>query len=337
MSLPVLAEVVRSGFLESTHTGSVLAVRADGTAALAVGDVDRPVFPRSSNKPLQAAGLLAAGWAPADDEELALATASHSGEREHLDVVRRMLAGAGLTEEDLGCPAMLPLSEPAAHALIAAGGTASRLTMNCSGKHAAMLACCVANGWPTAGYLEPDAPVQRALAAALEDLAGERVAHVAVDGCGAPQHALSLRGLARAFSRLVTAGPGTAQRRTADAMRAHPRLVGGTDRDVSRLIGGVPGLIAKDGAEGVYAAALADGAAVALKIADGGGRARPPVLVAALRALGVSAPVLDALATEPVRGGGRVVGEVRAVLPRLTVAQPEGALTSAAWLGQAER
>jgi L-asparaginase II len=315
VSLPVLAEVVRSGVVESTHTGSVLAVRGDGSVALAVGDVDSPLFPRSSNKPLQAAGLLAAGWRPADDEELALATASHSGEPQHLDVVRRMLAGAGLTEQDLGCPAMLPLSEPAAHALITAGGTASPLTMNCSGKHAAMLACCVANGWPTAGYLDPDAPVQRALTAALEDLSGEPVAHVAVDGCGAPQHALSLHGLARAFARLVTAEPGTAERRTADAMRAHPWLVGGTGRDVSRLIDGVPGLVAKDGAEGVYAAALADGSAVALKIADGGGRARPPVLVAALRALGVSAAVLDALATAPIHGGGRIVGEVRAVVP----------------------
>ena len=315
MTLPVIAEVVRSGFLESTHTGSVLAVRADGSTALAVGVVDRPVFPRSSNKPLQAAGLLAAGWQPADDEELALATASHSGEPRHLDVVRRMLAGAGLSEQDLGCPAMLPLSEPAAHALLASGGDASPLTMNCSGKHAAMLACCVANGWPTAGYLQQDAPVQRALTAALEDLAGEPVTHIAVDGCGAPQHALTLRGLARAFRRLVIADPGTPERRTADAMRAHPWLVGGTDRDVSELIEGVPGLIAKDGAEGVYAAALADGAAVALKIADGGGRARPPVLAAALRALGVTAPVLDRLATEPIRGGGVVVGEVRAVLP----------------------
>lgn len=315
MSLPVLAEVVRSGYVESTHAGSLVAVRADGSLALALGDLQRPVFPRSSNKPLQAAGLLRAGWQPSADEEIALATASHSGEQQHLDVVRRMLAGAGLSEQDLRCPAMLPLSEAAAHALLSAGGAAAPLTMNCSGKHAAMLACCVANAWPTAGYLDPDAPVQRALTAAIEDLAAERVAHVAVDGCGAPQHALTLPGLARGFARLATAGPGTVERRTADAMRAHPFLVGGSGRDVTALMQGVPGLIAKDGAEGVYAAGLPDGGAVALKIQDGGGRARPAVLVAALRALGVSAPVLDRLATEPVRGGGAVVGEVRAVLP----------------------
>ena len=158
MSLPVLAEVVRSGHVESTHVGSVLAVDAGGTTVLALGEVDRPVFPRSTNKPLQAVGVLRAGWRPTDDEELALATASHSGEQVHLAVVRRVLAGAGLAESDLGCPPGLPLSEPAAHALLARGGHATPLTMNCSGKHAAMLACSVANGWPTRGLPRPRAP-----------------------------------------------------------------------------------------------------------------------------------------------------------------------------------
>jgi L-asparaginase II len=157
--------------------------------------------------------------------------------------------------------------------------------------------------------------VQRALTAAVEDLAGERVLHVAVDGCGAPQHAMTLPGLARAFSRMATSGAGTEEGRVARAVRAHPVLLGGRDRDVTHLLQGVEGLIAKDGAEGVYAAALPDGAAVTLKIEDGAGRARMPVLVAALRALGASGAVLDRYATEPVLGGGRVVGEVRALLP----------------------
>ncbi|GAC1443101.1 MAG: asparaginase [Mycobacteriales bacterium] len=278
----------------------------DGSVVLALGDVVRPVFPRSSNKPLQAAGLLAAGWSPADDECLALATASHSGEPEHLVVVRRMLADAGLDPDALGCPPMLPLSEPAAHALIARGQTATPLTMNCSGKHAAMLACSVANGWPTQTYLDRAHPVQVAMQAMIEELAGEPVLHVAVDGCGAPQHALSLTGLARSFAALVRTQP-----RVVDAMRAHPHLVGGTGRDVTALMRGVPGLVAKDGAEGVYAVALADGSAVALKVEDGAGRARTPILVAALRQFGVEADVLDELATTPVYGGGRVVGEVR--------------------------
>jgi L-asparaginase II len=306
LTLPVLAEVIRSGYLEGTHTGSVLAVAADGSTVLELGDVDRPVFPRSSNKPLQAVGLLAAGWQPADDEEIALATASHSGEDAHLAVVRRMLAWAGLDESTLGCPPMLPLYEPAAHALLARGEQATPLTMNCSGKHAAMLATAVANGWPTDGYLDQEHPVQVAVKHTIEGLAGEPVLHVAVDGCGAPQHAVSLRGLARAFTALAREHPGVA-----DAMRAHPYLVGGTDRDVTRLMEGVRGLVAKDGAEGVYAVALADGSAVALKVEDGAGRARTPILVAALRRLGVEAGVLDELATTPVLGGGRQVGEVR--------------------------
>ena len=310
MVLPcLLAEVTRSGVVESTHVGALVALRADGSTALAVGDLTAPVLPRSSNKPLQAVGLLACGWHPRDQAELALATASHSGEPEHLRVVRRLLGELG--EDDLGCPPMLPLDEQAAHAVLAAGGGPRRLTMNCSGKHAAMLATCVTRGWPVQGYLDPAHPLQVALSATIERLAGEPVAAVTVDGCGAPQHALTLPGLARAFARLVTASAGSDERRTADAMRAHPDLVGGTGRDVTLLMQGLPGLLAKDGAEGVYAAALPDGASVALKIADGAARARGPVLVAALRALGATGPVLDELEVVPVLGGGRRVGEVR--------------------------
>ena len=187
--------------------------------------------------------------------------------------------------------------------------------MNCSGKHAGMLAACVVNHWPTETYLDPAHPLQRALRDTVEDLAGEKVAAVGVDGCGAPLFGLSLAGLARSFRELVLADAATPEAHVAAAMRAHPEYVGGAGRDVSLLMAGVPGLLAKDGAEAVYAAALADGRAVALKVDDGGARARTPVMVAALRRLGVSAAVLDELETAPVLGGGRVVGEVRAVLP----------------------
>ena len=295
--------------VESRHTGSIVALRADGSYALRLGVVDQPVYPRSANKPLQAVALLEAGWAPPDDEALALATASHSGQPEHLEVVRRTLDAAGLDESALRCPSMLPLSQAAASALLAGGGTPTPLTMNCSGKHAAMLACCVARGWSTADYLDPASPVQQAVLKAIERLAGEAVSTVAVDGCGAPQHALTLTGLARAFSALATSGGDAG--RTARAMRAHPHLVGGDGRTVSTLIAGVPGLIAKDGAEGVFAAALPDGASVAVKITDGADRAAPLALVAGLRALGVEAEVLDELASVPVLGGGRPVGELR--------------------------
>jgi L-asparaginase II len=289
----------------------VLAVRPDGTTALALGDVDAPLLPRSSNKPLQAVGLLECGWVP-DDEQLTLAVASHSGEPVHLDVVRRTLADAGLDEGALRCPPMLPLSESAAHALLRSGAEPSPLTMNCSGKHAGMLAACVANGWPLESYLDADHPVQKALTAAVERLAGQPVAHVAVDGCGAPQHGLTLRGLARAFAALVDAAPGTPDRRVADAARAHPELLGGTGREVTAAACAVPGLLAKDGAEGVYAAASPALGSIALKVDDGAWRAAPVLLAAALRVLGApTSPALTALERPPVLGRGAVVGELR--------------------------
>lgn len=290
-------------------------MRPDGSVALELGPPDRAVFPRSANKPLQAVALLECGWRPGS-EELALAAASHSGRAEHLAVVRRALGP--LPEEALQCPPALPLDESAAAELLATGGGPTRLHMNCSGKHAGMLATCRVRGWSTADYLDGTSPLQVAVTAAVERLAGERVAAVAVDGCGAPQHALSLRALVRAFSRLVTARDAP-EREVADAVRAHPDLVGGPGRDVTALMRAVPGLLAKDGAEGVYAAVLPDGSAVAVKIEDGGGRARVPALTAGLRALGVPAEQLAPLARLPVLGGGRPVGEVRVAGPLLEV------------------
>ena len=290
-----------------------MALRADGSTALAAGAPDVPVFPRSSNKPMQAVGMLESGL-QLDGELLALASASHSGEAFHLDGVRRILAGAGLGEAALQTPADYPYDETEKLSYAGAGGSAMPLVMNCSGKHAAMLATCVANGWPTETYLDAEHPLQRSLLTTGERLAGESVAAVGVDRCGAPLFALTLTGLARAFAVLATAPEGTPEHRVATAIRRHPEWVGGTGRDVTRLVAGVPGLIAKDGAEGVYAAALPDGRAVALKIDDGAQRARPPVMVAALRALGVDAPVLAELEEAPVFGGAAQVGSVRCVL-----------------------
>jgi L-asparaginase II len=305
-----LVEVVRSGFVECVHRGSVVALDAEGGVVLKAGAPDSPHLPRSANKPLQLVGMLRAGLelAPPD---LAVAASSHSGETAHVRRVRDLLSGNGLPESALVCPAALPLGEEAARVVVAAGGGPARVFMNCSGKHTAMLLTCAANGWPLEGYADPAHPLQVGLRATLEDLAGEPVSAVAVDGCGAPLFGLTLSGLARAFSRLVTAEPGSPERRVADAMRAHPELVGGTGRDVTRLMSGAPGVLAKDGAEGVYAAALPSGAAAAVKVTDGAQRARPPLLVGALRALGLRAPVLDELAEVPVLGGGRPVGVVR--------------------------
>ena len=309
--MTVVAEVVRNGVVESRHHGSVLAVDAAGTRVIAVGDVDAPIFPRSSMKPLQAVGMLRAGWSPPDDEQVALACASHSGEPMHVAVVRRTLAAAGLDETALDNTPDLPLNVAAAREIVRAGGGPTPLLQNCSGKHAAMLATCVAVGAPTVGYRAADHPVQVAIRRAVEDLAGEPVSAVAVDGCGAPLFAISLTGLARAFTRIATSAPGSAEHRVAAAMRARPVLVGGTGRDVTALMQAVDGLIAKDGAEGVYAAATADGRAVALKVDDGAGRARAPIMVAALRRIAVDAAGLDAVGTVPVLGHGEPVGLVR--------------------------
>lgn len=305
-----LVEVVRSGFVEGHHHASLLAVRADGTRALDLGATEAPIFPRSSNKPMQAVGMLEAGL-DLDGELLALACASHSGESFHLDGVRRILAAAGLDEGALQTPPDLPVDDVERLEYVAAGGARSSLAMNCSGKHAAMLATCVANGWPTESYRDPSHPLQKQLRSTVERLTGEQVAATGVDGCGAPLFALTLAGLARGFAAISTAAPGTPEHRVAEAIRTHPRWLGGTRRDVTRLVEGIPGLVAKDGAEGVYAAALPDGRAVALKVEDGAQRARPPLMAAGLRALGVDAAVLDGLAQAQVFGGGEPVGSVR--------------------------
>jgi L-asparaginase II len=309
---PVVAHVVRSGFVESVHHGSVMAVDADGSTLLAVGDVAGPMFPRSSAKPVQALAMLRAGL-DLDGELLALAAGSHSGESFHLDGVRRILARAGLSERDLQNTPDLPYEELERHAWIAAGREATTLAQNCSGKHSAMLATCVAAGWDTTTYLEPKHPLQLLIVQTLIELTGEPAAATGVDGCGAPVMAVSLTGLARAFSRFAVAPQGTDEARVANAIRAYPQWLGGTRRDVTSLIRGVPGLIAKDGAESVYAVGLADGRGIALKIADGGQRARPVVMAAVLRRLGVHAAVLDELADAPVLGHGRQVGSITAV------------------------
>jgi L-asparaginase II len=297
-----LVDVERSGVVESVHRGSVVVIDSDG-ATRSWGDAGQPIFPRSSNKPLQAVGMVRSGL-DVEADWLALAAASHSGERKHVELVRQMLAAADLDESALQCPADWPLDEAAK----LAASEPRRITMNCSGKHAAMLLTCVTNGWPTETYLDPTHPLQVAMRGAVGTEAGEQVAASGVDGCGAPLFAISLTGLARAFAGIAssTSGP---QQLVADAMRARPDLVAGTGRSATTLMSAVPGLIAKDGAEGVYAAALPDGRAVALKIDDGAQRATEPVLVAALRILGVAVP--DELSATAVLGGGVPVGVVR--------------------------
>lgn len=184
--------------------------------------------------------------------------------------------------------------------------------MNCSGKHAAMLAVCAVNGWDRESYLDPAHPLQQLVHQVVEEAAGEQVAAVGTDGCGAPLMAISLVGLARAFRTFVLAEPGTAERRVGDAMRAHPEYVAGTRRPDTWLMREVPGTLSKMGAEAVQAVALADGRALAFKIDDGAGRALGPVLARALRLLGIDTPVVARIGHAPLLGGGGEVGEIRA-------------------------
>jgi L-asparaginase II len=311
----VVAEIVRSGFVEGHHYGSVVALDAEGGVDWSVGAVDVPVLPRSSNKPIQALGMVRLGLDLPPDL-LALACASHSGEKFHIDGARAILASAGLDESALQTPPDYPLDDTAREELIRAGGVKAPVLMNCSGKHAAMLATCVANGWDTATYLDPQHPLQQGILATFTELTGEP-AQVAVDGCGAPLLSASLVGLARAFRTLAVATDGP-ERRVADAMRAHPEYVSGTTRDELALLRALPGAIGKAGAESVYAVALPDGRAFALKTDDGAPRVRPVLMAEALRRSGVlEEPGVDAEAVRrtgvlELLGGGRPVGQIRA-------------------------
>ena len=309
----LLAQVTRNGWVESVHAGHAVLVDPDGSVIRAWGRPQDATLPRSSNKPLQASGMVAAGLGLVG-AQLAIAAASHSGEQFHLDTVRAVLAEGGLSEDDLANVAALPYAASAQADWLRAGGGPTSLTQNCSGKHAAMLRTAQALGAPTEGYLDPEHPVQRAAAAGIERLSGERIAAFGVDGCGAPVAAISLLGLARAFSRMVLAPVDSPEGRVAAAMSAHPMHVGGTGRDVTQFMLALPGAIAKDGAEGVHAFALPDGRAGALKVADGSERARPAVVVALLAHLGVDQAVLDASRPAPILGGGRPVGAVEGLI-----------------------
>ncbi|WP_327312534.1 asparaginase [Streptomyces sp. NBC_01235] len=307
-----VAHLVRGGVTEGIHYGSVVVLGARGEVAFQLGDIEAAFYPRSALKPVQAVAMLRAGLS-LDGELLSLAAASHSGEERHLAGTRRILELGGVTEDDLRNVADMPYDPAVRDAWIREGREPSRLAQNCSGKHAAMLYTCKLNGWSLDGYLDPEHPLQQAIAEIVEDLTGQRIARVTVDGCGAPLFSVSLHGLARAAARITTAAPDTPEARVADAMRDHAEMASGAGRDVAALMRAVPGLLAKDGFEGVEVAALPDGRAVAVKISDGANRARVPVTAAALARAGVDPALLTEFAGEPLLGGGEPVGCVRPV------------------------
>ena len=314
----IVAEIVRSGFVEGHHYGSVVALNVAGDVEWSVGDVESPMLPRSCNKPIQALAMVRAGLDLPPDL-LALVAGSHSGEPFHLEGTRRILAGVGLDESALQTPLDWPMMDDVRVAYLWAGGERSSVAMNCSGKHAGMLATCVVNGWDIKTYLEPQHPLQQAILETFVEATGEAVDTIAVDGCGAPLLSAALGGLAQAFRRLAVAEGGP-ERQVADAIRHHPEMTSGTNRDERRLLSAIPGAIGKAGAEACYAVALPDGRAFALKIDDGGARARPIVMAAALvragvdREPGVDGVALRATGEHPLFGGGVRVGEIRACL-----------------------
>ena len=313
----VVAEIVRSGFVEGHHYGSVVVLDRDGEVDWSVGDATSAMFPRSCNKPVQALGMLRSGLQLPPDL-LALACASHSGEPMHLDGARAILAVAGLDVSALRTPPDYPIDDTAREEWIRAGHHRESVAMNCSGKHAAMLVTCVVNGWDTASYLDVDHPLQVAIAKTFAELTGETVEAVAVDGCGAPLLSTSLTGLARAFRTLAVAEDGP-ERLVADAIRTFPDYTSGTRRDESALLRAIPGAIGKAGAESCYAVALPDGRAVALKTDDGAPRVRPVLMAAALERMGVpDESGVDGAAVRrtgvvELLGGGAPVGGLRAV------------------------
>ena len=304
-----LVVATRSGLDESLHHGAGVALDSDGRVVAAVGDPGLVVYPRSCLKPLQAHAMVGLGL-DLTDAQLAVACASHDGAPMHLDAVRSILARYDLAESDLANTPARPRGATARADARAGGNEPSSLQQNCSGKHAAMLATCRVNDWPTGDYLDPEHPLQQEITARIGSL-GVSVEHIGVDGCGAPTHAFSLHELATAFATL--AAPDSV---VARAMTSNPVLVGGLERDVTLWMQAVPTLVAKEGAAGVMAAALADGRAVAYKVADGSDAARQAAVPAAFRAAGVDVAALaatDERVAVPVFGHGEVVGHLEAL------------------------
>lgn len=312
----VLATYSRSGFVEGEHRGHAVVVDGSGAVLQAWGDAGRLIMARSSAKPVQATAMVRSGLDLPDDL-LALAASSHSGEARHVSGVGRILASAGLSSAHLQTPPDFPLDPTVRDAWVQGGRRPLPIAMNCSGKHAAMLATCVMNGWTLEDYRDPGHPLQLAILDDVRRLTRDEVAHVGIDGCGAPVHVITVTGLARSLAAAVTSAPGSPDRRVVDAMRAHPDMVGGSRRDVTAFMRAVPGLVVKDGAEGVYVAALADGRAIAIKADDGSARGRQVALAAILLTLapaGADVDALASLASIPTLGGGHGVGAVTSPL-----------------------
>src|SRR5262245_2181083 len=316
MANPVLVEVMRGAIVESRHCGAVAVVDADGGAVLALGDVERRVFPRSAVKALQALRMIETGAADRfglTDQELALACASHSGESGHVAAAQSMLARIGLDASYLRCGAHPPMHVPSATALYCGGMEPTALHNNCSGKHSGFLCLACMLGADPRGYIEPDHPVQREVKATIESITGTSIPDScrAIDGCSVPTWAVPLKHLALGFARFGTGNSLATERakaaaRLRAACAAHPWYVAGSGRfctEVMQRLGARA--VVKVGAEGVYLGALPErGLGIAVKCDDGGARAAEVVmatLILRFAALSKDEPTLDHLVRPTLR------------------------------------
>ena len=300
----VLAQLVRSGVVESTHSGHLILINADGTDLLTLGDVDAEMYPRSAIKSLQAAAMVRSGL-NLNDEQLALVCASHGGTVRHQEVALEILQSVGLTESDLQNTPDRPLDH---EARIAWGAKpATSLAANCSGKHAGMLATCVTNGWDIKNYLDIDHPLQIAIAKEITELTGQKINRVSTDGCGAPLFSMSTRSIAVA-ARNMRINHDPIFTKLINACLKHPEMILAEGAFDTRIMRAVPGLFVKGGAESVMLASLPDGRAIAWKISDGSNRANGPLMKAALAkfSITIEGENIDVL------GGGTLVGSLSA-------------------------
>ena len=300
----VLAKLVRSGLVESTHSGHLILINADGTDLLTLGDVDAEMYPRSAIKSLQAAAMVRSGL-NLNDEQLALVCASHGGTVRHQEVALEILQSVGLTESDLQNTPDRPLDH---EARIAWGAKpATSLAANCSGKHAGMLATCVTKGWDIRNYLDIDHPLQIAIAKEITELTGQKINRVSTDGCGAPLFSMSTRSIAVA-ARNMRINHDPIFTKLINACLKHPEMILAEGAFDTRIMRAVPGLFVKGGAESVMLASLPDGRAIAWKISDGSNRVNGPLMKAALAKFGITieGENIDVL------GGGTLVGSLSA-------------------------
>lgn len=304
MSAP-LAHVVRGELVESIHRGHLVSLDKNGIDR-ALGNVNLPIYPRSAIKPIQAAAMVELGL-DLPDRLLALAAASHSGGQVHRAGAKEILSSVGLDVQALQCPPDYPYGS--AERAEWANNPKERIAHNCSGKHSAMLATCIGNDWPIANYRDPFHPLQQKIAELLEELSEEKIVATTVDGCGAPLFAISTLGLARAIAK-VASGERPSLARVAQAMRAHPEMVAGEGRSTTQFMRAVPGLIVKEGAEGVEVFALPDGRACAIKIEDGSMRALPVLVGSMLISWGVATDQTKQIASVPILGGGEPMGSI---------------------------